>query len=584
MRLRGLTPETAGFNVFLINEGPLPAGSYDLRLKLKDGGGNDTGWTHQATVNVLGGDTHAQPLIVNLTVSALPSYKGGYLTLEAGLYSGNQLVADGAEQVMLANRASFQSQLSGLQGAVHAWAEAKSALQTAGQTVPDYSDTLGRLDYLVLGDTTGGALESILRRVREDGTRLVVRFRQNEADALFAAGILSQPVTQWGGQQTGGWTGNGWGYLDSFLGDQALPGSTAIGTNSWEVPGNPTGFYPFHSDYPQRAHGAYFARPDTLLVLSGSIRYGQGDIILNAGYHVDANHALNDLMFFNMITAGLSADLRSEPTYEAWQINTMWGGIPGSLRDINDDPDADGLTNRIEWAFASDPTYDDGQRYPMQVMDGNAIRFYYPKPRAALLYGFEKSTDLMSWADLGHTPESYHPGDDWYSRAISTDSMHEPRAFFRMNLSDRVAINAGGGASSYWSGDNSFSGGTVLTNGSLSIDIAAVVDPAPDTVYRSCRSGNFSYTLAGLTPGKAYALRLHFCDISQTQAGSRIFNVSIQGDSALASFDPISAAGGPGIAITRQFSATADGSGRIVIIFSALAGSSMVNGIEILAP
>ena len=101
--------------------------------------------------------------------------------------------------------------------------------------------------------------------------------------------------------QTGDWWGNGWGYLDYYVGDRALPSRTTIGTRGWEVPGDPVGFTPFIAAGPQTSYGAYFARPDKLLVLLGEIDYGKGKIILDPSYPIDDNQAFNDLVFYNLI-------------------------------------------------------------------------------------------------------------------------------------------------------------------------------------------------------------------------------------------------------------------------------------------
>jgi beta-galactosidase len=129
---------------------------------------------------------------------------------------------------------------------------------------------------------------------------------------------LSKPVTEWGGHQSAGWDGNGWGYLDGFVGDQAVPGKTLIGTTGWEVPADPKGFYPFASRLPMRVYGLYFARPRIFNASAGpneeeqhaagalgTLRHGRGRILLNAGYPVDENHAFNDMLFYGMLTGRL---------------------------------------------------------------------------------------------------------------------------------------------------------------------------------------------------------------------------------------------------------------------------------------
>jgi hypothetical protein len=55
------------------------------------------------------------------------------------------------------------------------------------------------------------------------------------------------------------------------------------------------------SNYPQKAYGGWFARPDVVLVLFGEIEYGNGKIILAPSYPVDDDNAFNDMLFFNMI-------------------------------------------------------------------------------------------------------------------------------------------------------------------------------------------------------------------------------------------------------------------------------------------
>jgi hypothetical protein len=156
----------------------------------------------------------------------------------------------------------------------------------------------------------------MLDRVNSDGTTLIIKFTPEWADALVKADLLSKNVDHWisGNTQTAWWNGNGWGYLDYYIGDRAVPFKSTIGTNSWEVPSDPQGFYPFESPYLQTSYGAHFARPDkfqyspdlpddkhSTSVLIGAIQYGKGKIILDASYWVDDNHALNDMLFYNFI-------------------------------------------------------------------------------------------------------------------------------------------------------------------------------------------------------------------------------------------------------------------------------------------
>ena len=64
-------------------------------------------------------------------------------------------------------------------------------------------------------------------------------------------------------------------------------------------------------------------------------------------------------------------------------------------------------------------------------------------------------------------------------------------------------------------------------------------------------------------------------------AGSRTFDVYINGTEVLTNFDIFATAGGENIAVVEQFNATANSSGQIVIQFTTVKDNAAVNGIEI---
>lgn len=315
--------DKALFEINLVNEGVIPKGELVLRLHVTDGAGKATRVREERKVTVEGGDCFAQQLDP-LTVTMDPAWRGGYITLHASLLGGEKTLADGSEQVLLANRASFKADFSGGpggSGAVYDWPAARQALVDAGASPADFrapgNDVVPR--FIAAGAVPDdGILEAMLDRVRRDGTLLLIKFDQAWADVLLKKGLLSKPVTEWGRHQSDGWNGNGWGYLEHFVGDQAVPGKTVIGTTGWEVPDDPTGFYPFASDKPMQVYGLYVARPRkfpntvndpdaekcTVLVLIGALRHGKGRILLSPGYTVDGNHPFNDLLFYSMLGKG----------------------------------------------------------------------------------------------------------------------------------------------------------------------------------------------------------------------------------------------------------------------------------------
>jgi trimeric autotransporter adhesin len=152
-----------------------------------------------------------------------------------------------------------------------------------------------------------------------------------------------------------------------------------------------------------------------------------------------------------------------------------------------------------------------------------------------------------------------------------------------------VAIAAGGPAESNASGgdysfvaDEDFSGG-----GDNSITTATInltqpgANAAPMAVYQHGRAGVFTYTIPGLTAGTQYSVLLHFAETYFTTAGSRVFNVAINGTSVLSNFD-IYANVGKNAALLETFTATANSSGQIVITFTkGTADQPLLMGLEI---
>jgi fibronectin type 3 domain-containing protein len=142
-------------------------------------------------------------------------------------------------------------------------------------------------------------------------------------------------------------------------------------------------------------------------------------------------------------------------------------------------------------------------------------------------------------------------------------------------------INAGGGAVSSFVADTGYSGGNQFSS-SATINTAGVTNPAPAAVYQSVRwATSFNYTLSGLTAGTSYLVRLHFVELTFTSAGARTFNVAINGTSVLTNFD-IYATAGQNHALVREFTATANSSGQVVLAFThGTADNPSIAGIEV---
>lgn len=311
MRLNGkyFNPgDSVKLNIFVINENKLKAGNYVLFLRIKDGKGNYVDYNKKFNVHVEGGDVYAQTICKDMSFIVEPSWKSGYITIEGKLYDGKKIVADGMEQVLLKNRISQKDVFKKSKISVVNWEAAENALREA--KIP-YSSNIDNASLILMGTkTTEKYWNEVLAAVHK-GANLVVQFDSIDSNILLDKGLINTPIKNWGGLQTEFWNGNGSSYIDVFGGNQVMHESKIISTRSWEASGSPRGFYPFRSDYKQRAYGIYFAhqyKKDTrfndgnnTLVTYGEIEYGKGKILLNTSYWVDENNAFTDLLFFNIL-------------------------------------------------------------------------------------------------------------------------------------------------------------------------------------------------------------------------------------------------------------------------------------------
>ncbi len=149
-----------------------------------------------------------------------------------------------------------------------------------------------------------------------------------------------------------------------------------------------------------------------------------------------------------------------------------------------------------------------------------------------------------------------------------------------VTATDALFINAGGPAVAPFSADELSTGGGTLKHSNV-IDTSAVTGAAPAAVYQTARTGSFSYKLSGFTPNIARTVRLHFADTYFGTAGSRVFNVSINGAAVLSNFDIVAKAGAKNKAYIAELSKPADATGAFLITFQSVKDKSLVSGIEI---
>ncbi len=145
-----------------------------------------------------------------------------------------------------------------------------------------------------------------------------------------------------------------------------------------------------------------------------------------------------------------------------------------------------------------------------------------------------------------------------------------------------VRINSGGPAytdslKQLWSADTDFKGGSSF---SVTHTITNTADP---TLYKTSRYGtSFSYAISA--PAGTYSVTLKFAEPMWSAKGKRVFNVAINGKTALSKFDIFAAAGAEFKAVDETFPVTLTGSGTITINFTTgSAGSPLVNAIQVVS-
>ncbi|MEK9181510.1 MAG: malectin [Patescibacteria group bacterium] len=181
------------------------------------------------------------------------------------------------------------------------------------------------------------------------------------------------------------------------------------------------------------------------------------------------------------------------------------------------------------------------------------------------------------------TSKGYNIGDPSCNSSNPNRIEREIKASYGVGAASVVPvalINSGGGAytdslSRSWSADNSFSGGSLYSTTN------SIIGTSDQTLYQDLRYGNMTYTVTGLTPSASYTVILKFAEIFWSSPGQRVFNVNINGTSVLTNFDIIQDVGSNFKAVDKSFSATANGSGQIIIQFITVVDNAQINAIEI---
>jgi len=138
------------------------------------------------------------------------------------------------------------------------------------------------------------------------------------------------------------------------------------------------------------------------------------------------------------------------------------------------------------------------------------------------------------------------------------------------------AVNCGGSA--YTSSDGiAYAADTGYTGGSTYTNTASISGTTDDTLYQSERYGNCSY--AATVPNGNYLVTLYFAETYHTAAGSRSFNVIMEGNEVISDLDIYAEAGGNAAYITETYVTVNDG--QINIEFATNVENAKINAINV---
>ena len=159
-----------------------------------------------------------------------------------------------------------------------------------------------------------------------------------------------------------------------------------------------------------------------------------------------------------------------------------------------------------------------------------------------------------------------------------------PFKYFNAPLS-QILVNCGGGKfHAKGIEDSGFVGGVGKKDAKIMVDTSATPSVPKGLSFMFSRFGTFVYTFPMKPSPKGYLVRMYFVETDEdAAAGTRLFNVDINGQHVLKEFDIFTAAGGKARAVMKEVHGIMpDKDGNIVMNFRpGKIGEARVSGIEI---
>jgi hypothetical protein len=298
---------------------------------------------------------------------------------------------------------------------------------------------------------------------------------------------------------------------------------------------------------------------------------GNFETFENSSIIVSLNAGKNTVQMFNIASASIS---RADTLTITAAGSTACAGVPtapGSLTAVN----ATGNRINLNWSSSAAPS---GCTVGSYSVFRSTTSGFTPTGSNQIASGITSTTFDDTTALCNTT--YYYVVEALDSAGSSAGSTQASATTSACPVTSGVQINCGGPAVAPFIADADFAGGGTISH-TNAINLSGVTNPAPMAVYQTARTGNFSYTLSGFTPGSSHTVRLHFAETYFKTTGSRTFNVSINGVTVLTNFDILATAGAMNKAVIEQFTEPASSSGNYVVTFTSAINQSLLSGIEI---
>jgi hypothetical protein len=298
---------------------------------------------------------------------------------------------------------------------------------------------------------------------------------------------------------------------------------------------------------------------------------GNFETFENSSITVPLNAGKNTVQVFNIASASIS---RADALTITAGANPSCGGVPSVPGGLSAQPASSNQIN-LSWTASSAPA---GCTVGSYNLFRSTTAGFAPSNSNQIANGITTTTFDDTTASCNTT---YHYAVEALdSDGASGGSAQASATTSACPVTSNIQVNCGGPAAGSFLADADFSGGGTI-NHANTIDVSRVTNPAPAAVYQSARTGNFSYTFSGFAAGSSHTVRLHFAETFFSTAGSRTFNVSINGTQVLTNFDVFAAASAQNRAVIEQFTENASSTGNYVITFTSVINNSLVSGIEI---